>query len=219
MATMLGYIATDANVDQTVLQSICEFAANKSFNRITVDGDTSTNDACVLIATGKSAAPRISSSSGSEYEKLKAAVTQVFQDLAIMMVRDAEGATKLVTVEVNNALSTQDALDVAYAICHSPLVKTAMFASDPNWGRIVAAIGYSGVKGLQAERISVYLDEVQIVKDGGRAPSYSEELGQAVFSKPEFSIRVDLNMGSCTEVLWTSDLSHEYIKINAEYRT
>lgn len=219
MGTMLAYVATDANISQDLLDQIVHNVANKSFNRITVDGDTSTNDALILMATGKSKHTRVDDISSEDGARLQTVLTRVCQRLALEMVRDAEGATKCVEVKVKGGANAQACLDVAYAICHSPLVKTAMFASDPNWGRVVAAIGYSGVEGLDSSSISVWLDDVLIVSNGGRAPSYQEKFGQAVFDKSEFSIRVDLGMGGFEESLWTSDLSHEYIKINAEYRS
>lgn len=219
MATMLGYIATDAKIDQQVLEKISKTAANQSFNRITIDGDTSTNDSCMLIASGESDAEPLLESSGEFYELLSSTIISVYQTLAQAIVYDGEGATKFVTVSVNNGKDSQESLDVAYAVAHSPLVKTAMFASDPNWGRIVCAIGYSNVQGLDASRVSVWIDDVVIVENGGRAASYTEEAGQAVFNQDEFTIRIDLNRGSASETLWTSDLSHDYVKINAEYRT
>lgn len=219
MGTMLGYIATDAAVTQDVLQSLTQAAADKSFNRITIDGDTSTNDSMVVVASAQSKAPLISDIESKEYEALFAAVSELCQRLAIEMVRDAEGATKCVKVNVRQGKNAQECLDVAYAICHSPLVKTALFASDPNWGRIVAAIGYAGIEDLDPNSVNVFLDEVQIVANGGRAPSYSEALGQGIFSKSEFDIHVELGRGTASESLWTSDLSHEYVRINAEYRS
>lgn len=219
MATMLGYIATDAAVDRTVLQNILQDAANKSFNRITIDGDTSTNDACILVATGQAALEPIKQTQGELYEALRAAVNQVAMQLAQAIVRDGEGATKFVTVQVHGGAHQQECLDVAYAIAHSPLIKTAMFASDPNWGRIVAAIGYAGLKDLDTEQVNVYLDDVCIVAHGGRAQAYTEEQGAAVMQQAEFTIRVELERGQCSETLWTTDLSHEYVRINADYRS
>lgn len=219
MGTMLAYVATDANVSQEVLDTVIHKVANKSFNRITVDGDTSTNDALIAIATAKANNVRVENHDSEDAQILELALTRVCQRLALEMVRDAEGATKCVEVNVKGGARAQDSLDVAYAICHSPLVKTAMFASDPNWGRIVAAIGYSGVENLDPSKINVSLDDVSIVENGGRAKSYQEEKGQAVFDKAEFTISVDLGMGDCEETLWTSDLNHDYVKINAEYRT
>lgn len=219
MATMLGYIATDAKVAQNVLQDLLRDAANKSFNRITIDGDTSTNDCCMLVATGQAELPEIRSAEGELFAKLKQAVFEVSMDLAQAIVRDGEGATKFVTVQVNGGASHQECLDVGYAVAHSPLIKTALFASDPNWGRILAAVGRAGVPQLDVSRIDVFLGDVCIAKQGGRAPSYTEDQGAAVMAQPEIGIRIELGRGDCSETIWTTDLSHEYVKINAEYRT
>ncbi|MFL0801740.1 MAG: bifunctional glutamate N-acetyltransferase/amino-acid acetyltransferase ArgJ [Agarilytica sp.] len=219
MATMLAYVATDAAVSSDILSELSLLAANKSFNRITIDGDTSTNDASMLIATGAGSAPLISDKNSPLYEKLAAAVIEVNQSLAKQIVEDGEGATKFVTVEVNGGHDEKECFDVAYAIAHSPLVKTAMFAADPNWGRIVAAIGYSGVDALDANKVRVWLDDVAIVESGGKATSYKEEDGQRIFDQERFTIKVDLGRGDASELLWTTDLSHEYIRINAEYRS
>ena len=219
MGTMLAYIATDAAISQEVLDKISLIAANRSFNRITIDGDTSTNDSCMLIASGKSQAESLEDVEGDLFDLVASAIIEVYETLAKAIVYDGEGATKFVEVCVEGGSTYQESLDVAYAVAHSPLVKTAMFASDPNWGRIVAAIGYAGIEGLEASDVNVWLDDVLIVENGGRAASYSEELGQAIFDKPEFVIRIDLNRGDKAERIWTSDLSHEYVKINAEYRT
>jgi len=219
MATMLGYIATDAAVSQDILQNILHDAANKSFNRITIDGDTSTNDSCILVATGQAALAPITEATGALYEALRDAIHQVAMQLAQAIVRDGEGATKFVTVQVQGGANQQECLDVAYAVAHSPLIKTALFASDPNWGRIVAAIGYAGVKNLDTEQVNVYLDDVCIVARGGRAASYTEEQGAAVMQQAEILIRIELERGGCAETIWTTDLSHEYVRINAEYRS
>lgn len=219
MATMLGYIATDAKVAQGVLQDLLRDAANKSFNRITIDGDTSTNDCCMLIATGQAALPEISQASGELFAKLKEAVFAVCMEVAQAIVRDGEGATKFVTVQVNGGATHQECLDVGYAVAHSPLIKTALFASDPNWGRILAAVGRAGVAQLDVSKIDVFLGEVCIASRGCRAASYTEEQGAAVMAKEEITIRIELGRGSCSETIWTTDLSHEYVKINAEYRT
>ncbi len=219
MATMLGYIATDAKVAREVLQDLVRDAANKSFNRITIDGDTSTNDCCMLIATGQAALPEITEASGELFGKLKQAVFEVFMEVAQAIVRDGEGATKFVTVQVNGGGNHQECLDVAYAVAHSPLIKTALFASDPNWGRILAAVGYAGVPNLDVSLIDVYLGEVCIASQGGRAASYTEEQGAAAMAREEITIRIELGRGDCSETIWTTDLSHEYVKINAEYRT
>ena len=219
MGTMLGYVGTDAAISQPLLEVLVRRAADKSFNRITIDGDTSTNDALVLIATAQAGNPQLTDADSLDARAFAEALVELCQGLAIEMVRDAEGATKCVRVAVENGAAVQECLDVAYAICHSPLIKTALFASDPNWGRIVAAIGYAGVVDLEVSRVNVWIDEVAIVENGGRAPSYTEAAGKAVFNLAEFTIRVDLGRGDCREVLWTSDLSHDYVKINAEYRS
>lgn len=219
MATMLGYIATDAKVARSVLQDLVRDAANKSFNRITIDGDTSTNDCCMLIATGQAKLPEISEASGELFAKLKQAVLEVFMEVAQAIVRDGEGATKFVTVQVNGGGTHQECLDVAYAVAHSPLIKTALFASDPNWGRILAAVGYAGVAQLDVSKIDVFLCDVCIASKGCRAASYTEEQGAAVMAREEITIRIELGRGACSETIWTTDLSHEYVKINAEYRT
>ncbi len=219
MATMLGYIATDAKVAQAVLQDLLRDAANKSFNRITIDGDTSTNDCCMLIATGQAALPEVSQASGDLFAKLKEAVFSVCMDVAQAIVRDGEGATKFVTVQVNGGATHQECLDVGYAVAHSPLIKTALFASDPNWGRILAAVGRAGVAQLDVSLIDVFLGDVCIASRGCRAASYTEAQGSAVMAKEEITIRIELGRGGCSETIWTTDLSHEYVKINAEYRT
>ena len=219
MATMLGYIATDAAVSQDILQNILHDAANKSFNRITIDGDTSTNDSCILVATGQAALTPITEAQGELYETLREAIEQVAMHLAQAIVRDGEGATKFVTVQVQGGANQQECLDVAYAVAHSPLIKTALFASDPNWGRIVAAIGYAGVKDLNTEQVNVYLNDVCIVAQGGRAQAYTEEQGAAVMQQAEILIRIELERGGSSETIWTTDLSHEYVRINAEYRS
>lgn len=219
MATMLGYIATDAKVAQTVLQDLLRDAANKSFNRITIDGDTSTNDCCMLVATGKAALPEVTEANGELFAKLKQAVFEVSMEVAQSIVRDGEGATKFVTVVVNGGANHQECLDVGYAVAHSPLIKTALFASDPNWGRILAAVGRAGVPELDVSKIDVYLGAVCIASQGGRSPSYTEEQGAAVMAEEEIEIRIELGRGACSETIWTTDLSHEYVRINAEYRT
>lgn len=218
MATMLGYVATDAKVSQTVLQQLVKQAADLSFNRISIDGDTSTNDSFMLIATGQTGAA-IDKAEGELYQKLQHAVCAVAMQLAQAIVRDGEGATKFVTVQVEQGGNVKECLDVAYAVAHSPLIKTALFASDPNWGRIVAAVGYAGVPGLEQEKVNVFLNDVCIVKDGGRAASYTEEQGAAVMQQEEILIRIQLGRGEFSETIWTTDLSHEYVRINAEYRT
>lgn len=219
MATMLAYIATDAVVAQPVLDKLIKTAVDRSFNRVTIDGDTSTNDACMLIATGQSGLPMLNEAVGELYRKLLGAVGEVAQSLAQAMIKDGEGATKFVTIDVAGGGSQKECLKVAYAIAHSPLVKTALYASDANWGRIVAAIGYAGVVGLDILQVKVWLDDVLIVTNGARSPEYTEDLGSAVVAQSEFSIRVDLGRGHHRECVWTSDLSHDYVTINAEYRS
>lgn len=219
MATMLGYIATDAKISQPVLQQLAREAADRSFNRITIDGDTSTNDSCILIASGKVDLPEVSAAEGELYEKLREIIFAAHIYLAKSIVSDGEGATKFVTVAVSGGASADECLDVGYAVAHSPLIKTALFASDPNWGRIVAAIGYAGIKELDASKVRVHLNDVLIVENGGRAASYTEEQGQAVMQSSEIAIRIDLNRGDYMETLWTTDLSYEYVRINADYRS
>ncbi len=219
MATMLAFVVTDVCVSQQAVDELCRIATEKSFNRVTVDGDTSTNDSVVLAATGKAGNFCIESLDSTDGQVLEAAVTEQFQALAKNLVRDGEGATKFATIEVSGAATAGDALRVAYAVAHSPLVKTALFASDPNWGRLVAAIGRSGAEVLEAEKVRVYLNEVLIVEQGGVAHSYTEALGQAVFDLPEVCIRIDLGIGGSAEQVWTCDLSHDYVSINADYRS
>ncbi len=219
MATMLGYIATDAKVAPAVLQDLLSDAANKSFNRITIDGDTSTNDCCMLIATGQANLPEITHTSGPLFAALKQAVFEVCMDVAQAIVRDGEGATKFVTVLVNGGGTHQECLDVGYTVAHSPLIKTALFASDPNWGRILAAVGRAGVDQLDVSKIDVFLGDVCIASHGARSASYTEEQGAAVMAEEEISIRIELGRGTCSETIWTTDLSHEYVRINAEYRS
>tara|TARA_R110000868_G_scaffold1064_13_gene8195 strand:+ start:5769 stop:6986 length:1218 start_codon:yes stop_codon:yes gene_type:complete len=219
MATMLGYVATDAKIAQPLLQQIVKAAADLSFNRITIDGDTSTNDSCMLIATGQAEMPEISSAESGEYQQLAEAINAVMLELAQAIVRDGEGATKFVTIKVNGGGNRDECLDVGYAVAHSPLIKTALFASDPNWGRILAAVGYAGVPSLDVEQIDVYLDDVCIARNGSRAEEYREEQGAGVMAKAEITIRIELGRGDYSETLWTTDLSHEYVRINAEYRT
>jgi len=217
MATMLSFIATDAFISQELLDQCLNIAVNSSFNSITVDGDTSTNDACVLLATGQSGAVEIVSEN-EQYKQFLSAVTEVCEYLAQAIIRDGEGATKFITLDIVNAKTEQDARDVAYTIAHSPLVKTALFASDPNWGRILAAVGRSGVD-MDINKIEIYLGDVCIVKNGGRAQSYTEDQGQKVMSEEEITITVDMKNGNSSARIWTSDLSYDYVKINAEYRT
>lgn len=228
MATMLAYVATDATVPQNVLQACLSRAVNKSFNRITVDGDTSTNDACVLVATGQSAVS-VDQTEGARFDALCAALTDVCEQLALAIVRDGEGATKLITVAVEAGGDEAECLQVAYTIAHSPLVKTAFFASDPNWGRILAAVGRAGLTELDINAIELYLSgksdgtestgDVCLARNGGRDAGYREELGQAVMDQTEITVRVVLNRGDSSAQVWTCDLSYDYVRINAEYRT
>ncbi len=218
MATMLGFIATDAKIAPEVLSGLATELGETSFNRITIDGDTSTNDACMLIASGQYGGPEITSDSPC-LPALRDALREVFLELAHAIVRDGEGATKFVTIEVSRARSVQEALDVAYTVAHSPLVKTALFASDPNWGRILAAVGRAGVEGLDLEALEIWLGDVCLVRNGGRAEDYSEARGQAVMDREEITIHIDLRRGDVMERVWTCDFSHDYVTINAEYRT
>jgi len=219
MATMLGYIATDAAIAQPLLQTMVSKAANRSFNCITVDGDTSTNDALMLVATGKSALPEVKSAGSKAGKALQAAISEVAIYLAQAIVRDGEGATKFITVRVEGGKSEAECKQIGYAIAHSPLVKTAFFASDPNLGRILAAIGYAGVADLDVAALKLYLDEVLVAERGGRAASYREEDGQRVMQQSDITIRVVLNRGAASATLWTCDFSYDYVKINASYRS
>lgn len=218
MATMLAFIATDARLTQAATESALRSAVSVSFNCVTVDGDTSTNDSCVLIATGKTGAEDITPQH-ADYARVLAAITGVCTELAQAVVRDGEGATKFISIEVGGATSEAEARLVAYSVAHSPLVKTAMFASDANWGRIAMAIGKAGVENLDQGSVSIALDEVQLIEHGQPHPSYREELGAAVVAKDEFSIRIGLGRGSASARVWTCDFSYDYVKINAEYRT
>lgn len=219
MATMLGYVATDANIAADLLQEMLSKINEQSFNRITVDGDTSTNDCCVLIATGTASSEVIDSPEHPHYQPIFEALTSVFVRLAQLIVRDGEGATKFMTVKVTGGKTTQECCDVAYAVAHSPLVKTAFFASDANWGRILAAVGYAGIDDLNTEQVDVYLDEVMICQNGGVAPSYTEAAGKEVMSRPEITINIDLARGDAEDTVYTCDLSYDYVKINADYRS
>ena len=219
MATMLGYVATDANINPALLQALVTEAADASFNRITIDGDTSTNDSFVLIATHKAGHARIESLDSAEAKILRAALIQVSQQLAQAIVRDGEGATKFITIEVEGGRDEAECQLAAYAIAHSPLVKTAFFASDPNLGRILAAVGYAGIADLDQTLIDMHLDDVLVVQAGGRHPAYREEDGQRVMKQAEITVRVGLNRGSARTTVWTCDLSHDYVSINADYRS
>ncbi|MGE0080935.1 MAG: bifunctional glutamate N-acetyltransferase/amino-acid acetyltransferase ArgJ [Thiohalomonadaceae bacterium] len=216
MATMLCFVATDAGVAQPLLQSCLEAAVNRSFNRITVDGDTSTNDACILAATGASG---VRIEGGEALAAFSEAVAQICEHLAQAIVRDGEGATKFITVDVAGGRDADECLNVAYTVAHSPLVKTAFFASDPNWGRILAAVGRAGVPDLDLQAITIHLGDVCIVRGGGRAEDYEEAKGAAVMKEEEITIRIDLKRGTARERVWTCDFSYDYVRINAEYRT
>lgn len=219
MATMLGYVATDAPISRELVQQLLQIAVNQSFNRITIDGDTSTNDSCIFVATGQAGGTEITSTEDARYATVLEVLIRVMKRLAQLIVRDGEGATKFMTVAVEGGADTQECCDIAYSIAHSPLVKTAFFASDPNWGRILAAIGYAGVKNLEVEKIQVWLDDVQICKDGGAAADYTEAEGARVMAQPEITIRVDLGRGQAKDTVYTCDLSYDYVKINADYRS
>jgi glutamate N-acetyltransferase/amino-acid N-acetyltransferase len=218
MATMLAFIATDASLDQACLQELLLHATEQSFNRITVDGDMSTNDSCILIATGASGVT-VDTAQPELLASFNAALLQLMQQLAQAIVCDGEGATKFVIIEVVGGLSQTECLQVAYAIAHSQLVKTALFASDPNWGRILCAVGYAGVEKLDINRLTIHIGDTLLVTDGGRSPDYTEAAGQAVMEQDEVVIRVDLRRGLAKTTIWTTDLSYDYIRINAEYRT
>jgi len=219
MATMLGYVATDAAVSQAALQKMLERVAALSFNRITVDGDTSTNDSFMLIATGAARTQTITGESHPDHAALAGAVTEVAVWLAQAIIRDGEGATKFITVRVEGGKNEQECSKVAYAIAHSPLVKTAFFASDPNLGRLLCAIGYAGIPDLDVGRVQLHLGDVLVAKDGGRNPDYREEDGQRVMQQSEITVRVQLGRGSAHTTVWTCDLSHDYVSINADYRS
>ena len=218
MATMLSYLATDAGIAQSLLNGLARELADVSFNRITVDGDTSTNDSFIVIATGQSGL-MIDSTSHPHYAELKAALAAAATDLAQKIVRDAEGATKFMTIQVEQAKNSAEALLVAYAVAHSPLVKTAFFASDPNLGRILAAVGYAGITDLDVAGVNLWLGEVLVAKNGGRNPDYLESDGQRVMKEPEILVRIALGRGNVTETVYTCDFSHDYVSINADYRS
>jgi glutamate N-acetyltransferase/amino-acid N-acetyltransferase len=218
MATMLGYLAFDAKVAQPVLDELVKYAADRSFNSITIDGDTSTNDSFMLIATGAGSLV-VNEASGADYEALKEAVTDISRNLAQQIIRDGEGATKFITITVEQGRSLEECRKIAYAIAHSPLVKTAFFASDPNLGRILAAVGYAGVDDLDVTKLDLYLDDVWVAKAGGRNPDYQEADGQRVMKQAEILVRVTLARGEASATVWTCDLSHDYVSINADYRS
>ena len=219
MATMLAFLATDAAVRPQVLQRCLEDAVALTFNRVTVDGDTSTNDACVLVATGASGGAPVEPEDEENYAALCNAVSEVCRLLAQAIVRDGEGATKFITVDVHGGRDQAECLQVAYAIAHSPLVKTAFYAQDPNWGRILAAVGRAGVPDLDVRTVQLSLDHLPIARAGARAPAYEEAAAQRIMRQAEFTVQVDLGRGTAGVAVWTSGLSHEYVTINAEYRT
>ena len=219
MATMLGYVATDAAISQPLLDALVKHAADQSFNCITVDGDTSTNDSFILIASGEAGTPQIVDAASAEYAALRDAISEVSQVLAQAIVRDGEGATKFMTIAVEDGASMAECRQVAYAMAHSPLVKTAFFASDPNLGRILAAVGYAGINDLDVDKIRLYLGDVLVAENGGRAASYQEQDGQRVMKEPEIAVRVQLGRGAAAATVWTCDFSYDYVKINAEYRS
>ncbi|WP_312266331.1 bifunctional glutamate N-acetyltransferase/amino-acid acetyltransferase ArgJ [Neisseria sp.] len=218
MATMLGFIACDANVSQPVLQLLTQEVADMSFNSITVDGDTSTNDSFVIIATGRNGQSEIDNIADPRYQQLRDLLGSLALELAQAIVRDGEGATKFITIQVDNAASREDARKIAYAIAHSPLVKTAFYASDPNLGRLLAAIGYSGVD-VNTDTLRMWLGDVLVAEEGGRAASYTEEAGQRVMNEAEITVRIDLRSGRDSATVYTCDLSKEYVAINADYRS
>ena len=219
MATMLGFVATDAAVDPALMQCLVQEAADASFNAITIDGDTSTNDSFVLIATHRAGNAPVRDLASGDGRILRDAVVEVSRRLAQAIVRDGEGATKFITVRIEGGASVAECRQVAFAISHSPLVKTAFFASDPNLGRILAAVGYAGIADLDPTRIDLFLDDVHVVEGGGRRSSYREEDGQRVMKQSEITVRVDLHRGAAAATVWTCDLSYDYIKINADYRS
>ena len=219
MATMLGFVATDAKIAPALMQALVTEAADASFNRITIDGDTSTNDSFLLIATNQAAHAPIESLDSADARALRAALIEVSRELAQAIVRDGEGATKFVTVQIDGGKTIAECQLAAYAIAHSPLVKTAFFASDPNLGRILAAVGYAGIDDLDQNLIEMHLDDVHVVTRGGRRPEYREEDGQRVMKQAEITVRVNLNRGAASATVWTCDLSHDYVSINADYRS
>lgn len=218
MATMLGYLAFDAKVAQPVLDELVRHAADHSFNCITIDGDTSTNDSFIIMATGAGEL-EVNSTGTPEYAALRDAVTDISRNLAQQIIRDGEGATKFITIAVEEGRDVEECRKIAYSIAHSPLVKTAFFASDPNLGRILAAIGYAGVDDLDTSKLDLFLDDVWVAKAGGRNPGYKEEDGQRVMKKAEILVRVKLGRGNAAATIWTCDLSHDYVSINADYRS
>jgi glutamate N-acetyltransferase / amino-acid N-acetyltransferase len=216
---MLAFIATDANLSAPLLQECLRSAVKVSFDSITVDGDTSTNDACMLIATGQRVTPEITSPDDPAFKTLSQAITEVCIGLAQAIVRDGEGASKFITIDVQGGRDEEECRRVAYAVAHSPLVKTAFFACDPNWGRILAAVGRADISDIDVACIDIFLDEVCVVANGERAPDYREEQGRGVMVREEITVRIDLGRGNHLSRIWTCDLSYDYVRINAEYRT
>ncbi len=219
MATMLGYVATDAAIAPALLQDLVKELADGSFNRVTIDGDTSTNDSFVLVATHQAGNAEVTGWSSPDAQALKAALLEVSRLLAQAIVRDGEGATKFITVQIDGGKTAEECRLAAYAIAHSPLVKTAFFASDPNLGRILAAVGYAGITDLDQTKIDLFLDDVHVVVNGGRNPAYQEADGQRVMKQPEITVRVNLGRGTASQTVWTCDFSHDYVTINADYRS
>ena len=219
MATMLGFVATDAQIDPKAMVGLAKTLADQSFNRVTVDGDTSTNDSFVVMATGQAGNDAITDWAVSDAAVLLSTLKDVARDLAHAIVRDGEGATKFITIQVNGGRNTDECLKVAYAVAHSPLVKTAFFASDPNLGRILAAVGYAGVDDLDVNGVDVYLDDVQVAHQGGLFAGYTEAQGVAVMVKSDITVRIDLGRGDARDTVWTCDFSHDYVSINADYRS
>ncbi|MGJ7500906.1 bifunctional glutamate N-acetyltransferase/amino-acid acetyltransferase ArgJ [Variovorax sp. ZT5P49] len=219
MATMLGFMATDAKIDSSLIQPLAKLLADASFNRVTIDGDTSTNDSFVVIATQKASHAAITSLDSVDGQALVAAMQNVARQLAQAIVRDGEGATKFITIQVEGGRDAAECKQVAYAVAHSPLVKTAFYASDPNLGRILAAVGYAGIADLDQTGIDLFLDDVHVAVKGGRNPSYREEDGQRVMKQSEITVRIGLGRGNASETVWTCDFSHEYVTINADYRS
>ena len=219
MATMLSFVATDAPIARDLVKKLLKDAADQSFNRITIDGDTSTNDSCIFVATGLAGGAEITSQDDPRYQQVLDVLARIMNRLAQLIVRDGEGATKFITVQVEGGANTQECCDVAYSVAESPLIKTALFASDPNWGRIVMAIGKAGVPNLDSSKVQVWLGDVQICLDGGANPDYTEEAGAAVMAEKEITIRIDLGRGTAKDTVYTCDFSYDYVKINADYRS
>ena len=219
MATMLSFVATDAPIAQEIVEQLLQTTVAQSFNRITIDGDTSTNDSCIFIATGQAQGTVIDSVEDARYQVVLDVLSRIMLRLAQLIVRDGEGATKFITVHVEGGATTQECCDVAYSVAESPLIKTALFASDPNWGRIVMAIGKAGVANLESSQVQVWLGDVQICFNGGANPDYTEEAGAAVMAEKEITIRIDLGRGTAQDTVYTCDFSYDYVKINADYRS